>query len=267
HEGEVYVVNVDNPTGTPGSSPDYTQFSMMGATGATGATGAFDTGTALFTVSGGPTGALVPVSVGDELVFTTNTPEVLTLSTATGSAVINIDGIDSSAIIPYASAGIVVLNILAGGLAGTSAYIGFGYSGVSLTTFGIPIDFSKATGASNFAFTMPRSGTLTDLSANFTTTVGVSLGVGETHVQAQVYVAPAGSNVFIPDPSSLLTLSPGVVTVTAGQLLSGSKSGLGISVNQGDQVLLVFGATSNGGVSVPVGLIEGYANAGLSISS
>ncbi|MBJ8025702.1 hypothetical protein JDS90_30005, partial [Bacillus cereus] len=36
YEGSAYVVNVPNPQGTPGSSPDYTLISSAGATGPTG---------------------------------------------------------------------------------------------------------------------------------------------------------------------------------------------------------------------------------------
>jgi BclB C-terminal domain-containing protein len=39
YNGEVYVVDVDNPSGTPGTSSDYTLVSMLGATGPTGDTG------------------------------------------------------------------------------------------------------------------------------------------------------------------------------------------------------------------------------------
>ncbi|PFB38698.1 hypothetical protein CN404_31195, partial [Bacillus thuringiensis] len=39
YQGSSYVVNVPNPQGTPGSSPDYTLISSAGATGPTGATG------------------------------------------------------------------------------------------------------------------------------------------------------------------------------------------------------------------------------------
>ncbi|MGL4450703.1 MAG: hypothetical protein ACRCTZ_05890, partial [Sarcina sp.] len=40
YNGSSYVVNVANPQGIPGSSPDYTLLAAMGATGATGVTGA-----------------------------------------------------------------------------------------------------------------------------------------------------------------------------------------------------------------------------------
>ncbi|OME66423.1 hypothetical protein BK120_34290, partial [Paenibacillus sp. FSL A5-0031] len=42
--GSTYIVNTVPPTGTPGTSPDYTLLAASGATGATGATGAGVTG-------------------------------------------------------------------------------------------------------------------------------------------------------------------------------------------------------------------------------
>ncbi|MGM0966926.1 MAG: BclA C-terminal domain-containing protein, partial [Bacillota bacterium] len=40
NNGSTYIVNTPSPTGTPGTSPDYTLIAGAGATGATGDTGA-----------------------------------------------------------------------------------------------------------------------------------------------------------------------------------------------------------------------------------
>ncbi|WKL02687.1 hypothetical protein Q0F98_01920 [Paenibacillus amylolyticus] len=42
--GSTYIANVASPTGTPGTSPDYTLLAGAGATGVTGATGIGGTG-------------------------------------------------------------------------------------------------------------------------------------------------------------------------------------------------------------------------------
>ncbi|MCL1934828.1 MAG: hypothetical protein FWF57_00375 [Defluviitaleaceae bacterium] len=154
--------------------------------------------------------------------------------------------------------------MLAGGIAGTPSYIGFGINAPGVTVFGSNISLVGTTGLANFAFTMPRSGTITSLSADFTVVAGTSIGIGSTFVNAQVYIAPAGSTTFTPQ-SSVLELSPGVGLISIGQLLSGSIA-LNIPVNTGDQVLLVFGANSNGGITVLAGSINGYASAGIAIS-
>ncbi|NIK79833.1 hypothetical protein FHS15_005000 [Paenibacillus castaneae] len=54
-DGSTYVVNTAQPTGTPGTSPDYTLLAASGATGATGAVGA--TGATGVAGDTGPTGA------------------------------------------------------------------------------------------------------------------------------------------------------------------------------------------------------------------
>ncbi|MCM3135973.1 collagen-like repeat preface domain-containing protein, partial [Paenibacillus polysaccharolyticus] len=54
--GSTYVTNVASPTGTPGTSPDYTLLASAGATGGTGATGAGVTGSTGITGTTGATG-------------------------------------------------------------------------------------------------------------------------------------------------------------------------------------------------------------------
>jgi len=106
--GKLYLVNKDNPSGVPGESPDYTLLTsgVDGATGATGAdgksgptgpTGVLDSTTPLFTVSG-LEGEIIPLTLGEEIIFKTATPEVLNITTTKGSAHISIDADVSSVI-------------------------------------------------------------------------------------------------------------------------------------------------------------------------
>jgi len=188
---------------------------------------------------------------------------------ATGASVTGATGptgiAGSSAIIPYASGGPVTLNILAGGLAGTPAYVGFGSSAPGLSAFGSSVSLIGSSGLLNFAFTMPRNGTITGISADFTVLAGTSLGFGSTFVQVQLYLAPAGSTTFAPIAGTAMTLQPGVGLISVGQLLTGNLT-TGINVSQGDQLLMVFGATNNGGILVAAGSINGYASAGVAIA-
>ncbi|OMF37141.1 hypothetical protein BK136_30590, partial [Paenibacillus amylolyticus] len=55
--GNTYITNVVSPTGTPGTSPDYTLLAGAGATGVTGATGVGVTGSTGVTGASGVTGA------------------------------------------------------------------------------------------------------------------------------------------------------------------------------------------------------------------
>lgn len=57
NDGSTYIVNTPSPTGTPGTSPDYTLIAGAGATGATGATGTGATGATGDTGATGITGA------------------------------------------------------------------------------------------------------------------------------------------------------------------------------------------------------------------
>ena len=154
---------------------------------------------------------------------------------------------------------------MAGGLAGTPAYIGFGNSAPGVSLFGQNISLVGASGLANFAFTMPRSGTITSISADFTVLAGTSLGLGNTYVQVQLYLAPAGSSTFSPLSGTSFSLSPGVSLISIGQLLSGTLN-TSVSVSQGDQLMMVFGATNDGGILVLAGSINGYASAGVAIS-
>ncbi|MFE0616018.1 collagen-like repeat preface domain-containing protein, partial [Bacillus altitudinis] len=56
-DGSTYVANTASPTGTPGTSPDYTLLAAAGDTGATGVTGATGTGATGATGDTGTTGA------------------------------------------------------------------------------------------------------------------------------------------------------------------------------------------------------------------
>jgi len=218
-------------TGTQGPTGDTGPTGADGVTGATGATG--------------PAGALgTPGSTG-----------------ATGATGVT----GASAIIPYASGTPVTLNILVGGLAGTPAYVGFGSSAPGIAVFGNPISLIGASGLANFAFTVPRNGTITNISADFTVLAGTSIGLGSTYVQLELYSAPSGSTTFSPIANTSLTLSPGVPLISVGQLLTGSLN-TSVAVSQGDQLMLVFAASNNGGVLVAAGSINGYASAGIAIA-
>ena len=225
---------ITGPQGVTGVQGPIGNTGPTGADGAVGATGAVGPAGASVTGATGPTGA----------------------TGVTGS----------SAIIPYSSGGIVSLNILAGGLAGTPAYIGFGSSAPGITVFGNPITLDASSGVANFAFTIPRAGTITNILADFTVIAATSLALTPTYAVAQLYLAPAGSTTFQPLAGTQLTLNPGITLLAVGQLLSGNLS-TSVNVAQGDQLLMVFAAENpTGGVLVLAGSINGYVSAGISIA-
>lgn len=170
------------------------------------------------------------------------------------------------AIIPFASGSPVTLTTLIGGLTGTTSLVGFGNSVSGVSLVGSNLDLTGATGTLlNFAFTAPRSGSITSMSAFFSTTAALSL-VGTTiTIQAQLYKALSASNTFTPVSGAAVNLAPGLTGVLArGTTSSGQTTGLNIPVAAGDRYLLVFSATASG--LTLVNTIEGYASAGVNIN-
>ena len=172
----------------------------------------------------------------------------------------------TGAIIPFASGLPIALTTIAGGLAGLPAFVGFGSSAQGLTLLGSTINITNASGTlSNFAFQVPRAGTITSFSAFFSTTLALSLIGSTVTVNAQIYQSATPDNVFSPIAGTLIALSPslsGIISV--GTLLNGSLTGLNIPVTAQTRLMLVFSATANG--LTLVNTVAGYASAGLSIN-
>jgi BclB C-terminal domain-containing protein len=171
---------------------------------------------------------------------------------ATGSA-------GAGAIIPYSSGAPVALTTVAGGLAGTVAMVGFGLKSPQVIVLGTIIQ----TNIPNLAFSVPRDGTITSLSAYFSTTVALNLPQPTT-IQAQVWrsAAPA-TDTFTPNPGAVVTLSPPLSGIQQSELLEGEIFlVLNIPVSQGDCLLLVFSISSTGLAKI----VTGFASAGLGIS-
>ena len=250
-DGATGATGLDGATGATGATPTIgasgtwvidgvdTGIAAIGPTGPMGATGADGTD------GGGDTGA-------DGATGATG------VTGATGATGV-------SAIIPFASGGPVSLNFAPLGVAGTPAYVAFGANAPGVDVFGNPIQLFSSGTATNMAFTVPRAGTITDISASFTVLGAVSIALGTTYVQAQLYLAPAGNDTFSPIPETLLTLEPGITLLSVGQLLSGNLA-TEVSVAQDDQLLMVFATYNDGGALVGGGSINGYASAGIAIA-
>ncbi|WP_353626627.1 exosporium glycoprotein BclB-related protein, partial [Bacillus sp. JCM 19041] len=238
------------PTGATGIT------GATGATGLTGVTGA--TGLAGATGATGITG-LTGVTGATGLTGVTGATG---LTGATGIA-------GSSAIIPFSSGIPAILTTIAGGLVGTNSLVGFGSSvaGVSLLGGGT-IDLTGAAGTLlNFAFSVPRDGTITSLSGYFSNAAALSLVGTTVTITAQLFrsAGPAPDNVFAPIPGAVVTLAPPLTGILAlGTVSSGNATGLSIPVATGDRLLLVFTATATG-ISL-INTVAGYASAGLAIS-
>ncbi|MED3325336.1 exosporium glycoprotein BclB-related protein, partial [Bacillus thuringiensis] len=170
----------------------------------------------------------------------------------------------SGAIIPFASGLPINLTTIAGGLAGTLGFIGFG-SAAPGTALGAVIDLTGGPGISlDYAFSMPDDGVITSISAYFSTTEALSLVGTTVTITAQLYSSSIPDNTFAPIPGTVVTLAPPLTGILAlGTTSNGITTGLSIPVTAETRLLLVFSATATG-----LGLINtvtGYASGGMRI--
>lgn len=227
-----------NPTGITGATGSTGPTGPIGDTGATGPTGATGSIGDI-----GPTGATGPTGV----------------TGATGAS-------GSTSIIPLASGLPISLTTIAGGLAGIPAFIGFGSSAPGLTILGSSIDLTNSSGTlSNFAFSMPRAGTITSLSAYFSTTGLLNLLGSSITIRAQLYISNTPNNIFTPIPGAVVNLSPALSgTIALGSISNGITTGLSIPVTAQSRLLMVYSAQASG-LSL-INTVVGYASAGIEIS-
>lgn len=164
----------------------------------------------------------------------------------------------TGSIIPFASGNVpVILTSVLGGAIGTVSLVGFGTSIPGVTLTGTNIDLTAATGTE--AFSVPRDGTITSISASLSATVAVTL-TGTATVRAQIYRAVAGSNVFSPT-DAFVDLAPALSTIAVGTITFGTRNVTPVPVAAGDRLLMVFSITSSGIVAT----VTGNASAGINI--
>ena len=241
--GAIGPVGAAGAVGATGATGSVGAAGVVGSTGATGPAGATgDPGATGATGATGPTGAAGAAgSTG--------------ATGATGPA-------GTGAIIPFASGTPVTLTTIAGGLVGTTGLVSFGsnLSGVSIV--GGTIDLTSLT---DYAFSVPRNGTITSLAAFFSTTAALSLVGSTITITAQLYESTTPSNTFTPMAGAVATLAPALTGILAiGTISSGLTSDLSIPVTAGTRLLLVFSATA-AGLSL-ANTVAGYVSAGLSIT-
>nr|WP_306220711.1 exosporium glycoprotein BclB-related protein [Cohnella sp. WQ 127256] len=166
-------------------------------------------------------------------------------------------------IIPFASGTPIELTTVLGGMHNTSGSIGFGNSVSGISSTGGTIDLTGA--LANFAFSMPRAGTITDISAFFSTSTALSLVGSTVSITAQLYQSTVPNNTFIPIPGAVVTLGPAHTGILAvGTQSNGATTGLNIPVAANTRLLLVYTATVTAGLDVSTTLL-GYASAGVNI--
>ncbi|MEB2299851.1 hypothetical protein LAV72_09485 [Lysinibacillus xylanilyticus] len=161
-------------------------------------------------------------------------------------------------IIPFSSGRqTVVENILGNNLA---SLIGFG-SAVDL----VPIanNTINLTAVFSEAFSVPRDGNITAISASYTALAG-QVESGSVTIRAQIFQAPAGSNTFTGTSASVDLVPSITAPIPVGLLVFASATITPVPVAAGDRLLMVFYISSVPGETA-VDLVLGNATAGINI--
>ncbi len=117
----------------------------------------------------------------------------------------------------------------------------------------------------NFAFSVPRDGTITSIAAYFSLTTAEALVGSTVTVTAQLWSSSTPDNTFTPVPGTLVVLSPQLTGIVAlGTISNGIATGLSIPVTAQTRYILVFSTTS-AGVSL-INTTSGYASGGITIN-
>lgn len=168
---------------------------------------------------------------------------------------------NTGSIIPFSSGTTpVALATLASGLVGLPWQIGFGSATIGATIAGETIDL---TGIVNEAFSVPRNGSITAISAKFSTIIS-DLIEGTVTISARIYRAPANSVIFTAT-NAAVDLTPSFSgAVATGQTASAFANIVPIPVAQGDCLLMVY-SLSGTGIEIAQ-ILTGTASAGITIS-
>jgi BclB C-terminal domain-containing protein len=221
---------------------------FLGPAGTTGPTGPSGGPTGPTGPSGGPSGPTGPTGPSGGPAGPTG---------ATGPA-------GSTTIIPFASGDIISVehNILVAPDMG--AVVAFGSSRNQIAIIGGNIDLSGAFGvASNMAFSMPRDGSLVQLSAFLTNDVALLNVPANTSVVVEIYRSATPDNVFSPTGVAVtIPIPAGLVAI--GTVFSATAGPFAVAVNNQDRLILLARVTVTG-VDIATSL-TGYLSAGLSIA-
>jgi BclB C-terminal domain-containing protein len=155
------------------------------------------------------------------------------------------------------------LTTIAGGLPGNLSEIPAEGIGVTngVTASGSSID---VTDTDNQAEIMPRDGTITSVSAYFSTSAAQSLVGTTVTLTAQLYESSTPDDTFTPVPGAIVTLAPAFTGVLAiGTISNGTTTGLSVPVTNQTRMMVVFSASA-AGISL-INTVSGYANAGIGI--
>ncbi|WP_197144353.1 hypothetical protein [Lysinibacillus sphaericus] len=112
------------------------------------------------------------------------------------------------------------------------------------------------------AFSVPREGNITAISATFTLITG-QISDGTATIRAQIFRAPEGSNIYTATNASV-DLNPPLTGTVLGEISYASANISPVPVSSGDQLLMLFYISSKTGNSV-IYELRGNASAGINI--
>jgi BclB C-terminal domain-containing protein len=269
---------IKGDTGATGAQGDTGATGAQGNTGATGATGAQgntgatgvqgNTGATGATGAQGNTGATGATGVQGNTGATGATGATGTGATgangATGAT--GATGTGASVIIPFSSGLPASMTTIVGGLPGLPVLVGFGNSAQPTSVLGASIDLTGGPGINlDEAFSVPLNGTITSISAYFSTTAPLSLIGTTVTVTAQLYSSTTPDNIFTPIAGAVVTLSPALTGIVAiGTISNGITTGLSIPVTAQTRLLMVYSSQA-AGLSL-VNTVSGYMSGGVSIA-
>jgi BclB C-terminal domain-containing protein len=174
-------------------------------------------------------------------------------------------GTAPASIIPFASGTPEQMTHLPPGLLDTGFVVGFGSSGPNIVVGGATIDLTGGPALiTNMAFSMPRDGTLVQLSAFFSNVLQVALPPGTgASVSVEIYRSTTPDNIFSPTGVAVtMPLPDGLLAV--GTFFSATAP-FAFAVSNEDRLLLVA-SLKVAGVVTPIVAVTGYISAGLAIA-
>lgn len=169
---------------------------------------------------------------------------------------------NTGSIIPFSSGITAVTLSSAAEATSTVSAIGFGTA-----VNGIPVSNNTITlplGTTTEAFNVPRSGTVSAISATFTVIAPATVPTGATAtITARIYRAPAGSSLFTAT-NAFVNLMPNLTgSVVTGAVFQGTVS-TDVPVSAGDRLVMVFSIARTGTTSTVS--VTGTATAGITVS-
>ncbi|MDF2648687.1 MAG: hypothetical protein K0Q73_4492 [Paenibacillus sp.] len=172
----------------------------------------------------------------------------------------------NGAIIPFASGSEFEMRTTTAGDSNVVGLIGFGANGIGVESAGT-IDISVNILNPYQAFSVPRNGTITSISALFSVVEVDIPSLVDVTLTAQLYSAPPNTDEFTAIPSASVVLATDITeAIPPGDIRSDITNNLNIPVLAETRLLMVFFTTaSTGSIALLDTGLTGFASAGVNI--